>query len=407
MSVNRRIKTLGFILILPLMAIAMVAEAYAQSSGVQIFSLPDTGTSAQWVELGTFSAPQQGNDIDIKIVASSGFNATSTQDQVSYIHFKTSNGSSLNGDGFAGDSWWYQTGPNNSSPSQVVWVANAPGGSATAFTLFANFGIWTGNDSYYVVDAPPGTTWTNVSLAGQTNPGGGSSTVAVAQNQFFVVSSATFTNAVNFGSVATFNKSVGLSIGNYGNTGPTVQIGDGGYGFSSDGGGLYEFDDGSGMFIQHKIMFPDGSQQATAWTGVLCGGDYAESVDVTGDRTKYEPGDVLVIDPKTPGKFLKSAEPYSTMVTGIYSTKPGALGRRLTGPKSPDEVPMAMIGIVPTKVSAENGSIRPGDLLVTSTTLGYAMKGTDRNRMLGAVIGKALGSLDSGTGTIEVAVMLQ
>jgi hypothetical protein len=35
------------------------------------------------------------------------------------------------------------------------------------------------------------------------------------------------------------------------------------------------------------------------------------------------------------------------------------------------------------------------------------MKGTDRGRMLGAVIGKAMGSLDSGTGVIEVLVTLQ
>jgi hypothetical protein len=35
------------------------------------------------------------------------------------------------------------------------------------------------------------------------------------------------------------------------------------------------------------------------------------------------------------------------------------------------------------------------------------MKGTDRSQMLGAVVGKALGSLDSGTGVIEVLVTLQ
>lgn len=35
------------------------------------------------------------------------------------------------------------------------------------------------------------------------------------------------------------------------------------------------------------------------------------------------------------------------------------------------------------------------------------MKGTDRNRTLGAVIGKALGNLDSGTSVIEVAITLQ
>ncbi len=68
---------------------------------------------------------------------------------------------------------------------------------------------------------------------------------------------------------------------------------------------------------------------------------------------------------------------------------------------------MAMLGIVPTKVSAENGAIRPGDLLVSSATEGYAMKGTDATRMMGAVIGKAMGRLDKGTGTIEVLVSLQ
>ena len=155
------------------------------------------------------------------------------------------------------------------------------------------------------------------------------------------------------------------------------------------------------------ITFPDGSTQTAAFNPTLCGGDYAESVDVSGDRTRYQPGDVLVIDPQTPGRFLKSAEAYSSSVTGIYSTKPGLVGRRQTTAKSPDEVPMAMIGIVPTKVSTENGSINPGDLLVTASAPGYAMKGTDRSKMLGAVIGKALGSLDSGTGIIEVVVTLQ
>jgi hypothetical protein len=158
-----------------------------------------------------------------------------------------------------------------------------------------------------------------------------------------------------------------------------------------------------------SITYADGTTQSTAWTGTTCGGDYAESVDVTGDRTHYEPGDVLVIDEGLEGNFLKAAEPYSTSVTGIYSTKPGLVGRRQLTDKShmKDEVPMAMTGIVPTKVTAENGPIKPGDLLVTSSRLGYAMKGTDRNKMLGAVIGKALGHLDSGVGMIEVVVTLQ
>jgi hypothetical protein len=45
------------------------------------------------------------------------------------------------------------------------------------------------------------------------------------------------------------------------------------------------------------IVFPDGTSQMTAFIPANCGADYAESVDVTGDRTNYEPGDILVIDP--------------------------------------------------------------------------------------------------------------
>jgi hypothetical protein len=160
--------------------------------------------------------------------------------------------------------------------------------------------------------------------------------------------------------------------------------------------------------VDGGIYFPGSSTpQTVPYTGITCGGDYAESVDVTGDRKHYEPGDVLVIDPNTPGKFLKSAIPYSTSVGGIYSTKPGTLGRRQTTAQSPDEVPMAVVGIVPAKVSAENGAVHPGDLLVSSSKIGYAMKGTDRSRLVGAVIGKAMGNLDSGTGVIEVLVTLQ
>ena len=158
-----------------------------------------------------------------------------------------------------------------------------------------------------------------------------------------------------------------------------------------------------------SIIFQDGSQQTTAFIPANCGADYAESVGVSGDRSQYGPGDILVIDPAAPGKFLRSNEAYSTLVAGIYSTQPGFVGRLHPADATANatEVPMAMVGRVPTKVSAENGAIHVGDLLVSSSTLGYAMKGTDRSQMLGAVIGKALGSLDSGTGVIEVLVTLQ
>ncbi len=82
-------------------------------------------------------------------------------------------------------------------------------------------------------------------------------------------------------------------------------------------------------------------------------------------------------------------------------------GYSIDDPRVDNEIPMAMVGIVPCKVSAENGAIEIGDLLVTASTPGHAMKGTDRSRMLGAVVGKALEPLREGTGVIQVLVTLQ
>jgi hypothetical protein len=137
------------------------------------------------------------------------------------------------------------------------------------------------------------------------------------------------------------------------------------------------------------------------------GADFAESVAIRGSRTDYQPGDVMVIDPDNDRQFLLSEEPYSTKVAGVFSTKPGILGSRKAIELNDAEIPLAMIGIVPCRVSTENGPIHRGDLLVTSSIKGVAMRGTDKSKMQGAVIGKALQNLSEGTGTIEILVTLQ
>jgi hypothetical protein len=139
------------------------------------------------------------------------------------------------------------------------------------------------------------------------------------------------------------------------------------------------------------------------------GSDFAEALPVVGNKVGYEPGDVLVASSKAPGKVEKTSSPYDARVAGIYSTRPGMLGadKQGTSRVDEDEVPVAIVGIVPTKTSTMNGPIRVGDLLTSSSTPGYAMRCTNRAKCVGAIVGKALEPLARGRDVIKVLVMLR
>lgn len=158
----------------------------------------------------------------------------------------------------------------------------------------------------------------------------------------------------------------------------------------------------------HKFRV-DGNGKGYFDGGTVTGGaDFAESVTIAGDRSLRGPGDLLIVDATATRQLALATQPYSTLVAGIYSTRPGVLATPHSMYQIADnEIPLAIVGIVPCKVSTENGPIQPGDLLVSSSTPGHAMKGTDRSRMLGAVVGKALEPLSEGKGVIQVLVTLQ
>jgi hypothetical protein len=59
------------------------------------------------------------------------------------------------------------------------------------------------------------------------------------------------------------------------------------------------------------------------------------------------------------------------------------------------------------KVSAAGGPIHVGDLLVASDTAGVAMKADAKQITFGSVIGKAMGNLETGDGTIPIMVTLK
>lgn len=136
------------------------------------------------------------------------------------------------------------------------------------------------------------------------------------------------------------------------------------------------------------------------------GADLAEEFDVEGIASTYEPGDVIAISTENDHRVVKSNEAYSPLVIGVHATKPGVLlTERDINENSEETIPVGVVGIIPTKVSGENGAIKRGDMLVAASLDGHAMKGTKRDRMFGATIGKALEEFDGeGTGVIRVLV---
>ena len=129
-------------------------------------------------------------------------------------------------------------------------------------------------------------------------------------------------------------------------------------------------------------------------------------------------GEAVVIDKSKGGKHkgwkvTRSTRPFDTSVFGIVSSY-GQASMVIGGDVAPenaaktkDRLPVALVGRVKAKVSAENGPIKTGDALTTSSTPGHLMKCGDRTKCIGSVAGKALEPWEKDTGTIEIFVTLQ
>lgn len=142
------------------------------------------------------------------------------------------------------------------------------------------------------------------------------------------------------------------------------------------------------------------------------GADIAESFDVlSAGAVAPQPGMVVSIDAGGSGKLRVSHAAYDRAVAGIISGADGinpglTLGQK--GSIADGEYPVAMTGRVYVFVDAEaGGPVKPGDLLTTSATPGYAMRVTDFSAAPGATIGKAMTGLESGRGLVLVLVGLR
>ncbi|MCD4695332.1 MAG: hypothetical protein K8S16_03740 [Bacteroidales bacterium] len=133
--------------------------------------------------------------------------------------------------------------------------------------------------------------------------------------------------------------------------------------------------------------------------------DYAEGFNVS-DLDRIEPGTILCIDPENPGKLKISENPYDKTVAGIVAGANG-LGSGVRLGTQEFDCDVALAGRVYCNTIATTEDIEPGDLLTTSSIPGYAMKVTDFNNSHGAILGKAMESLEKGKrGQILVLVTL-
>jgi len=178
-------------------------------------------------------------------------------------------------------------------------------------------------------------------------------------------------------------------------------------GVSTTGGGFARFYNRDGTEVVYIGSLTNGKGTVEVNGNRLA--DFSEVFELA-RRDGVIPGTVMSADGR--GMLGPSRRSYDPGVVGVVSgagdLQPGMrIGSREDGSK---DLPVALIGQVYVRVSSENGAIQLGDLLVSSSKSGVAMRASDPARTLGTVIGKALESYEASAdreGLIRMLVMNQ
>lgn len=197
----------------------------------------------------------------------------------------------------------------------------------------------------------------------------------------------------------------------------------------TDGDKLKFMDSNAGLPAGYRMVIDTSGNVGIGTTSPTMKLDVAGAARVTGDMTvngniaaKYQdiaewvpstekltPGTVVVLDRERNNEVVSSTNPYDTAVAGVISAQPGLI----LGERGPTDVQVATTGRVKVRVDASRGPIRIGDLLVTSSRPGIAMRSEPiavadvTMHRPGTLIGKALEPLASGQGEILVLLSLQ
>ncbi len=119
------------------------------------------------------------------------------------------------------------------------------------------------------------------------------------------------------------------------------------------------------------------------------------------NKQQFDNGDVLIsyIGTYHGGNFTKSKKPYSNYLLGVYYDD--------NPDKKPDpryyKIPIKTSGITYVKYNNENGLIKSGDPVTSSSTSGVAMKATQS----GMIIGIALEDATNANGLVKIKILIQ
>ncbi len=199
---------------------------------------------------------------------------------------------------------------------------------------------------------------------------------------------------------------------------------------------LLRIDDADGnrridMYPSGNVRFFQGTGDGTEVMALVCnidnaatsrlivdqvqikgGSDVAEYFNIdTETNANPASGMVVVLGNTNTGNLEISNKAYDKKVAGVISGANGlnpGLMMSQKGSEADGAYPVAIGGRVYVKADATRNAIQIGDMVTTSNLPGHVMKATDKRRMTGAVVGKAMTPLAKGeTGLIMILVTLQ
>ena len=305
--------------------------------------------------------------------------------------------------------------------SGSAWVDVAMSGDATmasngAVTIAANsVALGTDTTGNYVASLSAGT---GVTVGGAAE--GGTPSVAIGQ-AVATTSNVTFNNLVVDGTLTVNGATTTVDTTNILVEDPLMFLSSGATGSASVDAGLIveRGSDANTGFIWDETA-DQWAAISTAETGGTAGNVTIDSyanmrcATLTGTSTAAQYSDLAeryetdqmytagtVVCFGGDAEITQSTDLYDHKVAGVISTNPAHLMNAQAGTNETHPA-VALTGRVPCKVM---GTIRKGDLMVTSAMPGVAMSADER--VPGTIIGKAIQNYtDSGIGVIEILVTL-